>query len=160
MKIYGLSVYEKQADLERENELAADIASQMVNTNNAPVQGRLFPNYFFHSIVDLIEFALISVADPCEKIHCGAGKICQVAGTTASCVCIPECAHQSDPRRMVCTNRNETWNSDCEVYRERCLCDTSDERCKSHDLKHIHINYYGECKEMPVNREFIFLFRL
>lgn len=90
--------------------------------------------------------------DPCAKIHCGAGRVCEATGSTASCVCIPECPQQSDPRRMVCTNRNETWNSDCEVYRERCLCDTDDERCKSAELKHIHIDYYGECKEMPVNR--------
>lgn len=77
--------------------------------------------------------------------------MCQAEGESASCVCIPECPEQNDPRRKVCTNRNETWNSDCHVYRERCLCDTDDDRCKSAQLKHIHINYYGECKEMPVN---------
>lgn len=92
------------------------------------------------------------IVDPCAKIHCGAGRVCQAEGETASCVCIPDCPDQSDPRRKVCTNRNETWNSDCHVYRERCLCDTDDDRCKSAELKHIHINYYGECKEMPVNR--------
>lgn len=96
------------------------------------------------------------VVDPCAKIHCGAGRVCEADGDSASCVCISECPHQSDPRRMVCTNRNETWNSDCDVYRERCLCDTDDARCKSADLKHIHINYYGQCKEMPVSFVYIF----
>lgn len=90
------------------------------------------------------------LVDPCSKIHCGAGRVCHAEGESAKCICIPECPEQNDPRRMVCTNRNETWNSDCQVYRERCLCDTDDARCKSADLKHIHINYYGECKEMPV----------
>lgn len=51
---------------------------------------------------------------------------------------------------MVCTNKNQTWNSDCEVHRERCLCDTNDPRCKSADLKHVHVNYYGECKQIQV----------
>lgn len=55
-------------------------------------------------------------------------------------------------RSQVCTNKNETWNSDCEVYRQRCFCDAKDdERCTNPELKHIHIDYYGECKEMPVS---------
>jgi hypothetical protein len=64
---------------------------------------------------------------------------------------------------QVCTNKNETWNSDCEVYRQRCLCDNKDEEgCKDSELKHIHIDYYGECKEMPVstNDQTIFTFTL
>jgi len=120
---------QQHKDLVRENEraaeIAADLASQMID-NHAPI-----------------------LLDPCAKIHCGAGRICQADGNTAECVCIPECPTQTDPRRMVCTNKNQTWNSDCEVHRERCLCDTDDHRCKSADLKHIHINYYGECKEIP-----------
>jgi len=116
--------------LARENELAsqvaADVASDALNPQKAPVQ-----------------------IDPCKKIHCGAGRVCKAEGNNASCVCIPECPEQTDPRRMVCTNRNETWNSDCEVYRQRCLCDMDDEKCKADDLKHIHIDYYGECKQMP-----------
>lgn len=121
-------------DLARENEraaeIAADFASQMIGENHAPVE-----------------------VNPCEKIHCGAGRVCEANGNSATCICIPECPDQSDPRRMVCTNRNETWNSDCEVYRERCLCDTDDALCKAEDLKHIHINYYGQCKEMPICSE-------
>lgn len=106
---------------------------------------------FSQTFVLLFLLLLYIPVDPCAKIHCGAGRICQADGTSAECVCIPECPQQSDPRRMVCTNKNHTWNSDCEVHRERCLCDTDDPRCKSADLKHIHINYYGECKEIPVS---------
>uniref|UniRef100_A0A7G3APH1 Putative matricellular protein osteonectin/sparc/bm-40 n=1 Tax=Lutzomyia longipalpis TaxID=7200 RepID=A0A7G3APH1_LUTLO len=64
------------------------------------------------------------ISDPCAKVHCGAGRICQADGMSASCVCVPECPDEVDPRRKVCTNKNETWASDCEVYRQRCLCDT------------------------------------
>lgn len=88
--------------------------------------------------------------DPCTKIHCGAGRVCQVQADSAECVCIPDCPEENDPRRKVCTNRNETWGSDCEVHRQRCLCDTKDDRCSNPKNSHIHIDYYGECKELQV----------
>lgn len=88
--------------------------------------------------------------DPCTKIHCGPGRVCQVQDDSAQCVCIPDCPDETDPRRKVCTNRNETWGSDCEVHRQRCLCDTKDERCSNPKNSHIHIDYYGECKELQV----------
>lgn len=96
--------------------------------------------------------------DPCTKIHCGAGRVCQVQEDSAQCVCIPECPEEHDPRRKVCTNRNETWGSDCEVHRQRCLCDTKDDRCSNVKNSHIHIDYYGECKQLQVNYEFLRLF--
>lgn len=135
--------FAQAADILRENELAAKVAAEA-----APVLGEFQTQKHFYgfAIHNTDRFS----ADPCEKINCGAGKVCEADGTSASCICIPECPQQSDPRRMVCTNRNVTWNSDCEVHRQRCLCDTNDSRCKSSDLKHIHINYYGQCKEMPV----------
>jgi secreted protein acidic and rich in cysteine len=86
--------------------------------------------------------------DPCRKIHCGAGRVCQAEGNTASCVCIPSCPVEDDSRRRVCTNFNQTWASDCEVYRQRCLCDKKDPLCKDKQIKHIHIDYYGECRQV------------
>lgn len=88
--------------------------------------------------------------DPCKNVHCGAGLVCKPENDVGVCVCVPECPEQSDPRRKVCTSLNETWSSDCEVHRARCLCDKNDPGCKSTELKHIQINYYGECREMPV----------
>lgn len=35
------------------------------------------------------------------------------------------------------------------MYRQRCLCDTNHETCKGAEFKHIHIDYYGECREQP-----------
>lgn len=90
--------------------------------------------------------------DPCTKIHCGAGKVCQAEeGGKAECVCIPECPLEKDSRRRVCTSRNETWDSDCEVHRQRCLCETKSATCKDKEYNHIQINYFGECREMPVS---------
>lgn len=94
------------------------------------------------------------------KVHCGAGRICEVDGNgEPQCICIPECPVEIEPRRKACSNHNETWSSDCAIYQQRCLCNKGDERCKGEEYKHVHIEYYGECREMPVRNlksEFIF----
>lgn len=73
-------------------------------------------------------------------------------------MCVELCNPEQDPRRKVCTNYNETFNSDCEVYQARCFCDSDDERCKGLDYQHVHIEYYGECKQMPVRIKKIYQF--
>lgn len=88
--------------------------------------------------------------DPCTKVHCGAGRVCEVDELgDPRCVCIQTCPDEQDIRRHVCTNHNETWGSDCAVYQHRCWCDSGDERCKGSQFKHVHIEYYGVCREMP-----------
>lgn len=89
------------------------------------------------------------LADPCKGVRCGAGRICQAEGNDAKCVCIPECPEELDSRRKVCTNINETWDSACEVHRQRCMCNTNDPRCRGEEIKHVHIDYYGQCRDMP-----------
>lgn len=52
---------------------------------------------------------------------------------------------------QVCTNHNETWTSDCEVYQQRCLCLDGSELCRGPQYHHVQIEYYGMCREMPVS---------
>jgi hypothetical protein len=87
--------------------------------------------------------------DPCQDKKCGPGREC-IPGTDnrARCVCLKTCPEEEDNRRRVCSNRNETWVSDCELHRARCLCD--EEECEDPLNKHLHIDYYGECRAMPV----------
>lgn len=89
--------------------------------------------------------------DPCKGVRCGAGRVCSanLAEQRGECICIPECPPEVDPRRKVCTNRNETWDSACEVHRQRCLCNTGDAACQDQELRHVHIDYYGTCRQMP-----------
>lgn len=115
-----------KSDMHRENTLAAKIAADIHAEPKSPL-----------------------TVDPCSKIHCSAGRVCRAEGKTASCVCIPECPPEHEPRRQVCTNKNETWSSDCEVYRQRCLCENNDTQCKGPEFKHFHIDYYGACHEQP-----------
>ncbi|KAG5308267.1 SPRC protein, partial [Acromyrmex insinuator] len=92
--------------------------------------------------------------DPCMDKHCGAGRVCKnTEEGTAECVCVELCNQEVDPRRKVCTNYNETLGSDCEVYQARCFCDTDDARCRGPDYQHVHIVYYGECRQMPMCKE-------
>jgi len=88
--------------------------------------------------------------DACTKIHCSAGRICELTEEgEAGCICIRECPYEVDDRRKVCTNHNETWGSDCEVHRHRCLCMTGQEGCKGSQYSHVQVDYYGQCREMP-----------
>ncbi|XP_025837302.1 SPARC [Agrilus planipennis] len=88
--------------------------------------------------------------DPCSKVHCGAGRVCQLdENEDPLCVCIPECPEETEERRKVCSNYNETWPSDCSIYQQRCWCSTNDKKCKEEKYRHIHIEYYGVCRDMP-----------
>ncbi|XP_053976688.1 SPARC [Hylaeus anthracinus] len=92
--------------------------------------------------------------DPCLEKHCGAGRVCKIVNEeSAECVCVDVCDEEVDPRRKVCTNYNETYGSDCQVYQARCFCETGDARCAGPDNQHVHIEYYGECRQMPMCKE-------
>jgi len=92
--------------------------------------------------------------DPCADKRCGPGRECTPTEQgKAKCVCLTACPNEEDNRRRVCSNYNETWNSDCELYRSRCLCDENSVECTNHLNKHLHIEYYGECREMPACAE-------
>ncbi|BFF92078.1 SPARC [Drosophila madeirensis] len=114
----------KIKDVERENEISSKLAAVQHNLLNPVVE------------VDL-----------CETMPCGAGRICQLNDGKPECVCIPDCPEEVDTRRLVCTNTNETWPSDCSVYQQRCWCDIQHEGCRNPDNAHMHIDYYGTCHE-------------
>ncbi|KAH8312678.1 hypothetical protein KR044_012130 [Drosophila immigrans] len=117
----------KNLDLDRENELAQKLADVQHNILNPVVE-----------------------IDPCETMHCGAGRICQMNKDKPECICIPECPEESEQRRHVCTNKNETWPSDCAVYQQRCWCDIKAPGCLNAENAHLHIDYYGACHESRV----------
>lgn len=123
-----------QREFEKEDQLARELAAKIAAEHyNFPEDIENAPR----------------LVDPCKGIRCGAGRVCQADGTDAKCVCIPECPEEVDSRRKVCTNLNETWDSACEVHRQRCMCNTGDPRCLGEEVKHVHIDYYGQCRNMP-----------
>jgi len=100
---------------------------------------------------DLEEFAESDdiPPDPCDSLHCGAGRQCTVdSDDQPSCTCVEDCGHEVDTRRMVCTNHNTTFNSECEVYRARCHCQDRSSLCSHPRDEHLHVEYYGKCREV------------
>lgn len=88
--------------------------------------------------------------DPCGDLHCTTGRECIINHEgQGMCDCVTECSLEVDPRRQVCSNHNETWASDCELYRMRCLCVEGRDGCLKEKFEHVHVEYYGECREMP-----------
>ncbi|XP_045123782.1 SPARC-like [Portunus trituberculatus] len=88
--------------------------------------------------------------DGCLGVYCGAGRMCVVNDNgDGECACNNACDSEEDARRRVCSNYNETWMSDCELYRQRCLCEEEDQSCLNPENKHVHIEYYGECQQIP-----------
>jgi len=86
---------------------------------------------------------------PCQRKHCGAGRVCNLTEDgEAKCVCISDCPVETDERRMVCSNFNDTWGSDCEIHRMRCNCEENTDKCTNPELGHLHIEYYGVCKQL------------
>ncbi|RWS03806.1 SPARC-like protein [Dinothrombium tinctorium] len=64
-----------------------------------------------------------------------------------------ECPINTDARRKVCSNLNTTWESDCHLFKHRCNClEGLSDDCRPID-KHLHINYYGECRHIPECQE-------
>lgn len=50
----------------------------------------------------LHECYLFLISDPCLKVRCGAGRVCEVNEKGEGvCVCIPECPQETDARRKV-----------------------------------------------------------
>ncbi|CAH1407584.1 unnamed protein product [Nezara viridula] len=91
---------------------------------------------------------VLEAVDPCEG-KCRSGQVCQLSEGVAMCVCIPSCPEEADPRRKVCSNLNITYDSDCAIHQMRCWCRSSDRKCvgDKEKLSHIHIDYYGECRQ-------------
>jgi len=83
-------------------------------------------------------------------LRCGPGRECIIhKNLTATCECVKQCQVEKDTRRKVCSNHNETWDSDCHLYQMSCFCEDGQKECVDTDrYSHLHIDYYGVCKEI------------
>ncbi|XP_023326031.1 SPARC [Eurytemora carolleeae] len=85
-----------------------------------------------------------NTADHCTGVHCGPGREC----TEGKCTCVKECSDEKDARRWVCSNQNQTYKSDCTLYRSRCWCEENSQHCEKPENRHLHVEYYGECRDI------------
>ncbi|KAK2167607.1 hypothetical protein LSH36_26g12016 [Paralvinella palmiformis] len=90
------------------------------------------------------------IKDPCSKKVCGLGKECDLdEDNKPICVCTRKCALEEDPRAKVCSTMNVTFESECELYRQKCLCRRNQQGCTDRENRRGHLDYFGECKEIP-----------
>jgi len=97
----------------------------------------------------LIELMEDEAVSPCYLHHCGAGRECVEVDGEATCPCVKECSSERDSRRRVCSNHNTTFPSECFLYQARCHCEDGRPQCSQPHLRHAHISYYGECRDIP-----------
>ncbi|KAJ8916975.1 hypothetical protein NQ315_008375 [Exocentrus adspersus] len=148
--IYAEKVRKHKKYRKRPNPLEEESREVVDSEEKAPDAPPLVADDVIDNRVPLIGINNVLLLDPCLQVRCGAGRICEVDSEgEPQCVCIPNCPVEKDSRRKVCSNHNETWSSDCAVYQQRCLCDKGDPQCKGEQYKHVHIEYYGECRDMP-----------
>ncbi|KAK3863833.1 hypothetical protein Pcinc_030436 [Petrolisthes cinctipes] len=138
--------------MEQEAELESEIAEAEEEEESSNEENEAVEEY--EQPQEYIEEEEQPQIDPCGEIYCGAGRMCVVNDLgEGECRCVNTCDSEDDPRRRVCSNMNETWMSDCELYRQRCLCEDGDDSCKDTEYAHSHIDYFGECQAMPVCEE-------
>lgn len=75
----------------------------------------------------------------CARLNCHAHATCGGSGGHRKCTC-STCPPVYKP---VCGNNNETYNSECELY--RTACDTGDS-----DLE---LEYHGHCSARPCSQD-------
>lgn len=89
--------------------------------------------------------------NPCVRKKCYRGEICQVneAGD-GECVCNSNCEFYrgTNERHKVCSNKNVTYETECDLDREHCLCKYKKDGCNHPDVKKIQLEYYGQCQEL------------
>lgn len=88
--------------------------------------------------------------NPCADHHCGLGHECDLdEDENPVCVCTRKCHYGGEGAIKVCSTLNATFGSECELYRQKCLCQQHKEDCMDERYKKGHLDYYGECKELP-----------
>jgi len=89
--------------------------------------------------------------DPCSKLQCKDGQQCSLndAGE-AHCVCVESCSKYNDPRSAICSARNVTYDSECEFYRQMCLCERNEKGCVDRRIvtEKDHLDYFSTCTEI------------
>lgn len=149
---------DKSQEMLRKNTLIFCVGAILLN-NFTGTSGSLFDDFsLFNSeessnSIENDDITMSTLENPCKNVMCSAGRECHVSSDSgeAKCRCVQDCGTETDPRRKVCSNNNETFSSDCELHRMRCHCEEGNfEVCTNQDkYMHSHVQYYGECRSIP-----------
>nr|NP_001027592.1 SPARC precursor [Ciona intestinalis]AAT01212.1 SPARC [Ciona intestinalis] len=123
----------EETDTAEDTEEGSDVASEEEEeddddeTEDSPVPD-----------VDVIQ------TNPCDLFPCKPGKECYLTKTNKpKCRCIVEC-DSSETDFRVCGTDNNTYTSECELWRTKCIMKQN----KAKGVQHLRLDYYGDCKEI------------
>ncbi|KAL4240883.1 hypothetical protein ACF0H5_001666 [Mactra antiquata] len=87
--------------------------------------------------------------NPCNRHQCKRGEICVLDEGKAKCECITcEIPKPDDNIVKVCSTKNITYESECFLDREHCLCRNNLPGCTDNREKRIRLDYFTACKEL------------
>ncbi|OQV24785.1 SPARC protein [Hypsibius exemplaris] len=87
--------------------------------------------------------------NPCASSPCEEGMECNIdENGQPICSCIKTCP--SDSPFKVCSSFNETFDSECHMYQQRCLCQRELAGCSNPKNKDMQLEYLRECRELPL----------
>ncbi|XP_076458985.1 SPARC-like isoform X2 [Babylonia areolata] len=99
------------------------------------------------------------IQNPCKNKICRRGETCIVdPDYRTRCVCHTNCVPglPGDDRYEVCSKRNITYESECALDRDHCLCRRQLEGCSNPNFTKIRLDYFGPCQQLApcTKREF------
>ncbi|CAD5116849.1 DgyrCDS5693 [Dimorphilus gyrociliatus] len=84
----------------------------------------------------------------CITKECSIGHECRLDDFGKPfCACAESCPND-DPNAFICTNQNISLPSECELHRIRCMCKKRMPQCADQSFSHIHLDYYGPCRQV------------
>ncbi|KAL7668952.1 hypothetical protein ACOME3_009633 [Neoechinorhynchus agilis] len=88
------------------------------------------------------------IARSCDDLICDEGEFCDINDDgEANCHCIQDCIDVNDERQKICTKRNVTYLSDCELHMKQCNCRQGNLNCQEDEIID-QISYYGSCRRI------------
>ncbi|OWF52645.1 SPARC-like [Mizuhopecten yessoensis] len=91
----------------------------------------------------------VSRENPCNKKQCQRGEDCVIRDDKPKCVCVQSCSNVNNPRHKVCGSKNTTFDSECHLDREACLCKAKSPECSNPAFKKLKLIYFGACQNLP-----------
>ncbi|KAK0040468.1 SPARC [Biomphalaria pfeifferi] len=90
--------------------------------------------------------------NPCFKKVCQRGETCVLdRDRNSKCVCQTDCGMLKFNRGQyeVCSTANVTYQSECHLNIDHCLCKSNARGCSQPGVTKILVDYFGACRDFP-----------
>lgn len=87
--------------------------------------------------------------NPCNTHTCKRGEMCVLENRKPRCQCQTcEPVANKDSMLQVCSTTGVTYDSECELDRDHCLCQRAEPGCRDSSSNKVRLDYYHACKEL------------